>query len=80
MGRTVADVALFLSAIADFDNRDMLSRPIDPSIFATLKHVDVSGLRVAISEDLGFAPVDQIVRTVFRQKLGVFSSQLRGLR
>jgi Asp-tRNA(Asn)/Glu-tRNA(Gln) amidotransferase A subunit family amidase len=31
-------------------------------------------LRVAVSEDLGFAPVDKIVRTVFRRKLGVFSS------
>lgn len=74
MARNVADVALFLAAIADFDNRDMLSRPITPSIFATLNHVDVSTLRVAISEDLGFAPVDKIVRKVFRQKLGVFSS------
>jgi amidase len=74
MGRTVADNALFLAAIAAFDNRDMLSRPIDPSIFLTLKQVDVSGLRVAISEDLGFAPVDKIVRTTFRRKLGVFSS------
>lgn len=74
LGRTVADVALLLAAMAEFDSRDMLSRPIDPSVFATLKHVDVSGLRVAISEDLGFAPVDQVVRTVFRQKLAAFSS------
>ncbi len=74
MGRTVADNALLLGAIAAFDTRDMLSRPVDPSLFATLKQVDVSGLRVAISEDLGFAPVDKIVRAVFRRKLGVFSS------
>jgi amidase len=74
MGRNVTDNALFLGAIAAFDNRDMLSRPVDPSIFTSLKHVDVSGLRVAISEDLGFAPVDKIVRKVFRQKLGAFSS------
>ncbi|KAH8807349.1 amidase [Xylogone sp. PMI_703] len=74
LGRTVADVALFLAAIAEFDSRDMLSRPVDPSVFATLKRVDVSSLRVAVSEDLGFAPVDQVVRKVFRQRLGVFSS------
>jgi amidase len=73
MGRTVADNALLLSAIAAYDSRDMLSRPIDPTAFLSLKHVDVSGLRVAVSEDLGFAPVDQIVRRTFRQKLGVFS-------
>lgn len=76
MGRTIADVAMFLAAIADYDHRDILSRPIDPSVFSTLKHVDVSGLRVAVSEDLGFAPVDKIVRTTFRTKLAVFSSQL----
>jgi Asp-tRNA(Asn)/Glu-tRNA(Gln) amidotransferase A subunit family amidase len=73
MGRTVADNALLLAAIAAYDNRDMLSRPIDPSTFLALKPVDVSGLRVALSEDLGFAPVDQIVRRTFRQKLGAFS-------
>lgn len=67
-------MALFLAAIAEFDNRDMMSRPVDPSIFAALKHVDPSSLRVAVSEDLGFAPVDQVVRKVFRQKLEVFSS------
>ena len=74
MGRTVADNALLLGAMAAFDPRDMLSRPVDPSLFAALKPVDVSGLRVAVSEDLGFAPVDPIVRTEFRRKLGVFSS------
>jgi amidase len=73
MGRTVADNALLLAAIAAYDNRDMLSRPIDPLMFLALKPVDVSGLRIAISEDLGFAPVDQIVRRTFQQKLGVFS-------
>ena len=74
MGRTVADNALLLGAMAAFDPRDMLSRPVDPSLFAALKRVDVSGLRVAVSEDLGFAPVDPIVRALFRRKLGVFSS------
>ncbi len=73
MGRTVADNALLLAAIAAYDNRDMLSRPIDPSAFCALRCVDVSGLRVAISEDLGFAPVDQIVRETFRKKLKAFS-------
>ena len=69
MGRTVEDTALLLSAIAGYDPRDMLSHPLDPTPFATLRSLDLSGLRVAISEDLGFAPVDPAVRATFRRKL-----------
>lgn len=74
MGRTVADVALLLAAMAKYDSRDMMSRPIDPTIFTTLRSVDVTSLKIAVSEDLGFAPVDQIVRKTFREKLRIFSS------
>ncbi|KAK3679541.1 hypothetical protein LTR78_001102 [Recurvomyces mirabilis] len=69
MGRTVADVALLLAGMAEHDSRDMMSRPIDPSIYLTLGHVDVSTLRVGLSEDLGFAPVDKVVREKFRSKV-----------
>ncbi|ETN36853.1 uncharacterized protein HMPREF1541_07840 [Cyphellophora europaea CBS 101466] len=74
LGRSVADVALLLSALAEYDSMDMLSRPVDPSIFRSLKHVDVSSLRVAYSEDLDFAPVDAVVRDTFKKKLQVISS------
>jgi len=74
LGRTVADVALFLAAIADVDSRDMLSYPVDPSVFLSLKHVGTSTLRVAVSEDLGFAPVDQEVRKIFRQKIDILKA------
>jgi Asp-tRNA(Asn)/Glu-tRNA(Gln) amidotransferase A subunit family amidase len=74
MGRTVADVALLLAAMARYDSRDMMSRPVDTSIFTSLRSVDVSGLKVAVSEDLGFAPVDQVVRQIFRERLRIFSS------
>ncbi|KAK3654682.1 hypothetical protein LTR56_003955 [Elasticomyces elasticus] len=73
LGRTVADVTLLLAAMAEYDPRDMMSRPIDPSIFLTLKPVDVAGLRVGISEDLGFAPIDKVVRETFRRKMETIS-------
>lgn len=69
LGRSVADVALLLSALAEYDSSDMLSRPVDSSVFLSLKHFDVSTLRVAYSEDLGFAPVDTVVRTTFQKKI-----------
>jgi amidase len=69
MGRDVRDTALLFAAMADYDSRDMLSTPIDTSSFLKLQSVDLAGLRVAISEDLGFAPVDEIVRQTFRNKI-----------
>ena len=74
MGRTVADVAMLLAAMAKYDSRDMMSRPIDPSVFTLLRSVDIASLKVAISEDLGFAPVDQVVRRTFHDKCRIFSS------
>jgi amidase len=75
LGRSIADLALLLSALAEYDSMDMLSRPIDPSIFLTRKPVDVSTLRVAYSEDLGFAPVDTVVRKTFQEKIELFSER-----
>lgn len=66
MGRDVADTALMLSAIAGYDPVDPLSYPVDAAIFATPPHVDLSRLRVAVSTDLGFAPVDDSIRETFR--------------
>lgn len=74
LGRSVKDVAFFLAALAEYDSSDMLSRPIDPAVFLSLKPVDPSALRVAYSEDLGFAPVDTVVRNTFRKKLQTISS------
>ncbi|KAF2159312.1 hypothetical protein M409DRAFT_60898 [Zasmidium cellare ATCC 36951] len=76
MARTVADVALLLAAMAKHDPRDMMSVPVEPKQFLTLKSVDASSLRVGFSEDLGFAPVDKIVRETFRRKLEIISPSL----
>ncbi len=66
MGRDVPDTALLLAAIAGSDPVDPLAYDVDPSIFTRLPDVDLSTLRVAVSEDLGFAPVDNGVRETFR--------------
>ncbi|MCR9073472.1 MAG: amidase family protein [Alphaproteobacteria bacterium] len=66
MGRDVADTALLLSAIAGYDPVDPLSYPVDPASFLKLPDIDLSSLRVAVSEDLGFAPVDNQIRATFR--------------
>jgi amidase len=75
MGRTVADTALLFEAMAAFDPRDPLSYPSD--FGAGMEAIDLGSLRVAISQDLGFAPVDHGIRRVFRAALerikGVFA-------
>ncbi len=66
MGRTVADVALLLSAMAGPDARSPLSRPEPGSTFADLRfdRDDLNGVRVGFDLDLGGLPVDPAVRQV----------------
>ncbi|GGE99880.1 amidase [Aliidongia dinghuensis] len=73
MGRTVADAALLLSAIAREDAIDPLSGPVDPKAFFPLPEVDLARLKIAVSEDLGFAPVDDDVRAIFHERCGLFA-------
>jgi amidase len=70
MGRTVTDTALLFGVMAGTDQRDPLSWPQDPA--ASFEPVDLASLRVAISEDLGFAPVDDRIRRVFRNAVARF--------
>ncbi|RMD63699.1 MAG: amidase [Alphaproteobacteria bacterium] len=69
MGRNVADAALLLSALAGFDRRDPFSRPLDGARFAAPRASDLARLRVAVSEDLGCAPVDNSIRVTFRARV-----------
>src|SRR3546814_8623960 len=62
MARSVADLALFLEALAGSDPRDPLSGFARGSDFVGLRPAALKGLRFAISEDLGFAPVSSRVR------------------
>jgi Asp-tRNA(Asn)/Glu-tRNA(Gln) amidotransferase A subunit family amidase len=77
MGRTVADACLQLAAQASSDSCDPLSGPVDPLSFREPMPVDLAGLRVAYSEDLGFAPVDNEIRAVFRKKVAAFRGLFR---
>lgn len=72
MGRTVADAALLLGVQADDDARDPFSREFDPELMAPLPDVDLSTIRVAISEDLGVAPIDNDIRKVFQSRVAGF--------
>jgi amidase len=75
MGRSVADAALLFSVMRGDDFRDPLSWPHRSG--ERPEPVDLRSLRVAISADLGFAPVDDGIRQVFRQAIdrirGVFA-------
>jgi amidase len=73
MARTVADAALLLSAMAGSDAEDPLSGPVDAASIAQLPEIDLSQLKVAFSEDLGFAPIDDEIRHVFQSRCGLFA-------
>ncbi|MBE9640530.1 amidase [Salipiger mangrovisoli] len=73
MARNVADCALMLSVMARPDRNDPFTpvidgrTPWDPADFATLPRRDLSSLRIAVTEDFGFAPTEGIVRDHFRK-------------
>jgi amidase len=64
MGRTVSDVALFLSAIAGPDPRSPLSLPESGEAFRRPLERDFKGVRIAWFKDLNGVPFDPQVRTV----------------
>ncbi len=68
MGRNVGDAMLLLDAIRFHDDGDPLSGgPLDP--VRQHPELDVSSLSVAISPDLGFAPVAKAIRAVFSARV-----------
>ena len=78
MGRTVADTRLLLRAQISGDLRDPLAQNADPDTF-TESPVDLSRLRVAVSEDLGGAPVEPSLRATIRERVAIFASAFRCL-
>ncbi|MEW9531481.1 amidase [Microbispora sp. NPDC049125] len=74
MARTVADLALFMSAIAGFDPASPYSIREDGSAFAGPLDRDVTGVRIAFSPDLGSLPVDAETARVTAEGVGVFAS------
>jgi amidase len=68
MGRTVADAALLLDAMRGDDKRDMWNR----NILLKGEVCDLSTLRVAVTEDFGFAPTAKAIRATLREKIALF--------
>ena len=64
IARTVADVALFLSAIAGPNARDPLSIDEDPAKFRAPLGRDFKGVRIAWWRDLGGLPFEPEIRRV----------------
>lgn len=75
MARNVADCALMLSVLARPDRNDPYTLVEngktlwDPAEFATLPRRDLSSLKIAVTEDYGFAPTESIVRDHFREAM-----------
>ena len=76
MGRSVADMHLLLRAQAVPDAREPFSSG-DARIPAKLTGADLGQLRVAVSADLGCAPVDKAIAEVFRARVRSFGSTFR---
>jgi len=76
MSRTVADSALMLSVITGPDPRDRYSIPAVDFDQSAATTESISGLRIAYSEDWGYAPVDPEVRRVVSEAAAVFEKDL----
>jgi Asp-tRNA(Asn)/Glu-tRNA(Gln) amidotransferase A subunit family amidase len=74
MGRTIADAHLLLKAQADFDKRDPFSGEDGLRIPEHLGSIDLGNVRVAISTNLGCAPLDEAIGKVFFERVKTFRS------
>jgi Asp-tRNA(Asn)/Glu-tRNA(Gln) amidotransferase A subunit family amidase len=78
MARTVADTCLLLGSMASDDACDPLATTIHGRTVRTAAEfyppapLDLSGLRVAVTPDFGFAPTETHIRDVFAEKTGLF--------
>lgn len=72
MGRSVADLHLLLKAQVDLDKRDPFSSDDALSIPDVLPQADLGSVRVAISADLGCAPIDKEIRRIFQERVQTF--------
>ncbi|WP_108660176.1 amidase [Acuticoccus kandeliae] len=81
MGRTVADTALMFSAMTGRDNRDPLAlvERVDPAALRSLPPIDLASLKVALTPDFGFAPVERMIAATLREKVARFGSVFRRL-
>lgn len=85
MARTVDDLALMLAVMARKDRRDPYTAIIENETlwkaesFAHINKRDLSDLRIAFSEDFGFAPTELVIRQRFQhciKRLDTFIGRL----
>ena len=77
IARTVMDVALLLSVIAQRDdesNKDPMAFPLDASEFAHLAPIDINDLRIAVTTDLGGVLVSESIRRSFEDRVSKISN------
>ncbi len=72
MARSIADLHLLLKAQIDLDKQDPFSSDDALRIPEQLPQLDLGSLRVAISTDLGCAPIDNDIRRIFQERVGTF--------
>jgi Asp-tRNA(Asn)/Glu-tRNA(Gln) amidotransferase A subunit family amidase len=77
MGRTVEDAHLLLRAQMGQDKRDPFSSSDNARIPVRLTGADLARLRVAVSPDLGCAPVDKGIARLFQARVKIFGSAFR---
>ena len=80
MGRTLADAHLLLRAQMGQDKRDPYSSTDNARIPERLAGADLGSLRVAVSPDLGCAPVDRAISKVFSERVARFRHAFRRSR
>jgi len=73
MTRTVQDAALMLNVLSLPDDRDWHSLPYDARDYRIGLEDGVKGLRIAYSEDLGYARVDPEIRKIVGNAIKTFA-------
>jgi amidase len=81
MARNVADVALMLSVMASDEARDPLAYTLPgeavrgrPERWTSPAATELSKLRIAFTEDFGFAPTEAAIRRVLRKRVAKIAS------
>jgi aspartyl-tRNA(Asn)/glutamyl-tRNA(Gln) amidotransferase subunit A len=73
MTKTVTDAALMLTVISEPDARDWHALPYEPRDYRVGLEDGVKGLRIAFSEDLGYAKVDPEVLRIVKNAVKTLS-------
>ena len=69
MARNAEDCALMLSVMGGDDVEDPLSFNVSGADYRLIPEIDLSSVRVAVSIDFGWAPVENGIRECFKARL-----------